>query len=54
VLRLIAMGRSTGDIAAELQIAQRTVHKHLQRTYQTLEVENRSAAAERAWQTAGS
>jgi DNA-binding CsgD family transcriptional regulator len=53
VLRLIAMGRSTGDIAADLQIAQRTVHKHLQRTYQTLGVKNRSAAADRAWETAG-
>jgi DNA-binding NarL/FixJ family response regulator len=51
VLRLIAMGRSTGDIAADLQIAQRTVHKHLQRTYQTLGVKDRSAAANRAWQT---
>jgi DNA-binding NarL/FixJ family response regulator len=54
VLRLIAMGRSTGDIAGDLQIAQRTVHKHLQRTYQTLGVKDRSAAADRAWQTTGS
>jgi DNA-binding CsgD family transcriptional regulator len=51
VLRLIAIGRSTRAIATELQVAQRTVHKHLQRTYKTLGVVDRYEAAERAWQT---
>jgi DNA-binding CsgD family transcriptional regulator len=51
VLRLIALGRSTPDIANDLQIAQRTVQKHLQRIYQKLGVTSRSAAAAQAWQT---
>jgi DNA-binding CsgD family transcriptional regulator len=51
VLRLIAMGRSTADIARELDVAPRTVHKHLQRAYQRLGVEDRSAAAQAAWNT---
>ncbi len=51
VLRMIAMGRSTTDIASDLQIAPRTVHKHLQRTYQKLDVKDRSAAAKTAWST---
>jgi DNA-binding CsgD family transcriptional regulator len=52
VLCRIATGRSTPDIARELGIAQRTVHKHLHRTYRKLQVKDRSAAAERAWQAA--
>jgi DNA-binding CsgD family transcriptional regulator len=50
VLRRIALGASTADIAGELQIAQRTVHKHLQRIYERLEVSDRSAAARKAWE----
>jgi DNA-binding CsgD family transcriptional regulator len=50
VLRRIALGTSTADIASELQIAHRTVHKHLQRTYQKLGVTDRSAAAKKAWE----
>jgi len=49
VLRRIATGASTAEIANELQIAQRTVHKHLHRTYQKLDVNDRSAAAAKAW-----
>ena len=50
VLRRIALGASTPDIASELQIAQRTVHKHLQRIYEKLQVTDRSAAAKKAWE----
>jgi DNA-binding CsgD family transcriptional regulator len=49
ILRRIATGTSTATIATELQIARRTVHKHLQRIYQKLEVSDRSAAAAKAW-----
>lgn len=52
VLRRIAIGRSGPDIARELQIAQRTVDKHLQRIYAKLGVRSRSAAAEIAWRAA--
>lgn len=52
VLRQIATGASTADIATALQIAQRTVHKHLQRIYEKLDVSGRSAAAAKAWQAA--
>ena len=51
VLRRIATGTSTAAIANELQIAQRTVHKHLQRIYEKLDVSDRSAAAAKAWAT---
>jgi DNA-binding CsgD family transcriptional regulator len=53
VLGMIAMGRSTTDIARDLQIATRTVHKHLQRTYEKLGVKDRSEAAQAAWNAAG-
>jgi DNA-binding CsgD family transcriptional regulator len=49
VLRRIATGTSTAAIADELQIAQRTVHKHLQRIYEKLDVSDRSTAAAKAW-----
>jgi DNA-binding CsgD family transcriptional regulator len=52
VLRRIATGTSTATIANELQIAQRTVHKHLQRIYEKLDVSDRSAAAAQAWAAA--
>jgi DNA-binding CsgD family transcriptional regulator len=52
VLRRIATGTSTATIANELQIAQRTVHKHLQRIYEKLDVSDRSDAAAKAWATA--
>jgi DNA-binding CsgD family transcriptional regulator len=50
VLSRLAIGRSGPDIAADLQIAPRTVHKHLQRIYQKLGVQNRSTAALKAWE----
>jgi DNA-binding CsgD family transcriptional regulator len=52
VLRRISIGRSGADIARELQIAQRTVDKHLQRIYGKLGVDSRFAAAEIAWRAA--
>jgi two-component system, NarL family, nitrate/nitrite response regulator NarL len=52
VLRRIATGTLTATIANELQIAQRTVHKHLQRIYEKLDVSDRSAAAAQAWAAA--
>ena len=54
VLRRIATGTSTAAIADDLQIAQRTVHKHLQRIYEKLDVSDRSAAAAKAWEAAQS
>jgi DNA-binding CsgD family transcriptional regulator len=50
VLRLVAAGRSTSDVAGELRISERTVEKHLQRIYQRLGVGDRSAAIHRAWE----
>ena len=54
MLRRIATGTSTAAIADDLQIAQRTVHKHLQRIYEKLGVSDRSAAAAKAWEAAQS
>ena len=51
VLRRIAPGASTPEIAHDLQIAQRTVHKHLQRIYRVLKVNDRAGAAKKAWET---
>jgi DNA-binding CsgD family transcriptional regulator len=53
VLRLVATGRSSDDIAVQLGISPRTVQKHLQRIYRTLGVKGRSAAAQVAWRAAG-
>jgi DNA-binding CsgD family transcriptional regulator len=50
VLRLIAGGQSTSNIASELGISERTVQKHLERVYNRLGVGDRSAAIHRAWQ----
>jgi DNA-binding CsgD family transcriptional regulator len=52
VLRLTAMGRSSQDAAAALGISMRTVQKHLEHCYQTLDVDNRSAASRIAWAAA--
>jgi DNA-binding CsgD family transcriptional regulator len=52
VLRLVAMGRSDRDAAAELEISPRTVQKHLERCYATLSVHSRSAAAQIVWAAA--
>jgi DNA-binding CsgD family transcriptional regulator len=48
VLHWLAHGKADRDIAAILAISPRTVHKHLQRIYEKLGVENRTAAVMRA------
>jgi DNA-binding CsgD family transcriptional regulator len=52
VLRLIATGHSTSDVAAALGISERTVQKHLERVYRTLGVSGSTGAIHRAWQAA--
>lgn len=47
VLDWLAGGKTDRDIAAILGISYRTVHKHLQRIYEKLGVENRTAAVMR-------
>lgn len=47
VLRWIALGKTDRDIGEILAISPRTVHKHLQRIYQKLGVETRTAAVMR-------
>jgi DNA-binding CsgD family transcriptional regulator len=48
VLRWLAGGKTDRDIADILEISPRTVHKHLQRIYEKLGVECRTAAVVRA------
>jgi DNA-binding CsgD family transcriptional regulator len=48
VLRWLFSGKSDRDIGAILGISPRTVHKHLQRIYEKLGVECRTAAVVRA------
>jgi len=48
VLRWLSSGKSDRDIGAILGISRRTVHKHLQRIYEKLGVECRTAAVVRA------
>ena len=52
VLRLVAVGETDAQIARELGLSPRTVHKHLERIYRKLNVENRTAASELAWRAA--
>ena len=47
VLRWVAAGKSDAQVGAILGISARTVQKHLERAYQKLGVENRTAAANR-------
>lgn len=49
VLDWLAGGKTDRDIAEILAISHRTVHKHLQRIYDKLGVENRTAAVARAF-----
>jgi DNA-binding NarL/FixJ family response regulator len=49
VLTHVAHGQSNADIAAALGVSERTIGKHLQRTYHNLGVTNRSQAATLAW-----
>ena len=48
VLRWLSAGKTDRDIGAILAISPRTVHKHLQRIYEKLGVETRTAAVARA------
>jgi DNA-binding CsgD family transcriptional regulator len=52
VLRLVAMGHSNQDAARTLGIAERTVQKHLELLFRTLNVTTRSHASQIAWATA--
>ncbi|XVS65697.1 response regulator transcription factor [Actinosynnema sp. CA-299493] len=45
VLRRVAAGESTTDIAAELSLSPKTVQNHLQRIYRTIGVRDRAGAA---------
>jgi DNA-binding CsgD family transcriptional regulator len=45
VLRLVAEGDSNRQIARKLRVAEGTVHKHLESTFERLGVSNRTAAA---------
>jgi DNA-binding CsgD family transcriptional regulator len=45
VLRWVSYGKSSSDIGSLLDISPRTVQKHLERIYEKLGVETRSAAA---------
>lgn len=49
VLRLVALGHSTEQVAYELRIAPATVRKHLEHVYDRLGVTSRTAAAATAW-----
>jgi DNA-binding CsgD family transcriptional regulator len=49
VLLLIARGRSTAEVATELALSDRTVHKHLELSYRTLGVNSRWAASAMVW-----
>ena len=52
VLRMVALGRSNRDVGAALGITDRTVAKHLQRSFAKLGVSNRSEAATTVWKLA--
>lgn len=45
MLRLVARGLSNAEIAAELQVSEHTVHRHLANTYTSLDLGSRAAAA---------
>jgi DNA-binding CsgD family transcriptional regulator len=54
VMRLVALGRSNNHVGVELEISPRTVGKHLEHSFRKLGVADRSTAARRVWQLAGS
>ncbi len=49
VLSWVAQAKSNGDIASILGLSPRTVAKHVEMIFQKLGVENRTAAAAKAW-----
>jgi DNA-binding CsgD family transcriptional regulator len=54
VLYWVSRGRTNAEVAAILDIRPRTVGKHLERIYEQLGVENRTAAASRALESLAS
>jgi DNA-binding CsgD family transcriptional regulator len=50
VLSWVACGKTNGEIGMILDLSPRTVQKHLEHTYQKLGVENRTAAAAKAYE----
>jgi DNA-binding CsgD family transcriptional regulator len=52
-LRLVALGQSNQHVAEALGISHRTVGKHLERGFRKLGVRDRSSAAARVWELAG-
>jgi DNA-binding CsgD family transcriptional regulator len=52
VVQLVALGGSNRDVATRLGVSDRTVQKHLERSFRKLGVRTRSAAAARVWQLA--
>jgi DNA-binding CsgD family transcriptional regulator len=52
VVQLLALGRSNQHIAAELNISDRTVGKHLEHCFRKLGVADRSSASTRVWELA--
>jgi DNA-binding CsgD family transcriptional regulator len=52
VLRLVALGRSNAEVADELVVSRRTVHKHLENVYAKLGVSSRTQAVVTAWSIA--
>ena len=48
IVRLLAAGRTNSDIAGELFISLATVKTHVSRSFDKLDVDNRTAAAKRA------
>ncbi len=53
VLQWVGSGKTDKDVGEILRISPRTVHKHLQRIYEKLGVETRTAAVVRAMQLLG-
>jgi DNA-binding NarL/FixJ family response regulator len=49
VLGLVARGRATTEVAAELDLSPRTVEKHLEHVHSRLGVRDRAEAVATAW-----
>ncbi len=52
VLSLVALGSSNAEVARDLVISTRTVHKHLEHVYAKLDASSRTEAAAIAWTSA--